>query len=251
MSSTLLRVNFVLFPGLRVASLLPIAVSILLLGCKTVDPKRTDFLTSYAGMHKESDHDDTIVNDQNVAKLANYDKVIIDEVRVYPPTGNDTKKITDADLKRLEETFRNALTTEFGQHFTITSTPGPDTLRLRAAVVDLQPGDPLMHALGYAPYLGAVNTAVQVATGSSTGMGGGSATGQAEFLDSVSGEQIFAGIDERGGSKLDIVEGLSKWGHVEKAFASWAKRLARVMLDANAPTAQLTQGNSTLHASAF
>ncbi len=201
--------------------------SVFFTGCATVNPERKDFLTSYAGMRKKSDLDDAIVNDRNAAKLQFYDKVIIDEVRVFHPTGKNAGKVSAADLRNLENEFRSALHTEIGKHYAISSTPGPGTLRLRAAVVDIQAGDPFWHAVGYAPFVTYASSAAQLATGS--GFGGGYATAQVELLDSVTGEQIFAGIDKNTGSKLEIVEGLSKWGHVQKAFSAWAKELVKYM----------------------
>ncbi len=211
---------------------LPAGVSLLLLaGCASVDPGRNDFLTSYSGMNQNSKLNDAIVQDTNAAKLGNYDEVIIGDVRVFPPPGKKRKDVTDVDFRKLEDAFRNALREEFEKHCTITSEPAPGTLMLRAAVVDLQPGDPFWHVAGYAPFVSYASAGAQVLTG--TGFGGGYATVQAELLDSVSNEQIFATIDKRSGSKLDAVEGLSKWGHVEKAFSTWAKRLVKAMKEAH------------------
>ena len=61
-------------------------------------------------------------------------------------------------------------------------------------------------------------------TGGYTGIG--SATMEAEFLDSVSNERIGAAIDKAPGGKLDV----GKLTPAKEAFEFWAKRL-RAFLD--------------------
>jgi len=39
-------------------------------------------------------------------------------------------------------------------------------------------------------------------------------------------------IDRRSGNQLEIIGGLSRWGHVEKAMKSWCRKVARATIKA-------------------
>ena len=106
---------------------------------------------------------------------------------------------------------------------------GLQTLSLRAAIVDIVPGDPLLFAASNAPYAGTATTIAGITTGAKFGRG--SATIEVEIIDSVTRERIYCEIDENVGTKLEIVQGLTRWGHVELAVKQWAKRFGKFLED--------------------
>ena len=76
-----------------------------------------------------------------------------------------------------------------------------------------------MFVASSAPYVGTATAAAGVVTGAKFGRG--SAKIEAELLDSVTRERFYSAIDENVGSKLEFVQGMSRWGHVELAVRQW------------------------------
>lgn len=221
---------------------LQLASCVILVGCTAATSRNQQFLSSYQGFKQESRFDDATTYTGDIGKLANYKKVYIESVKVYPPDAKAqsgfmpelggiedsvTRDVTPAELRKLEQAFRKALTKEIGSNFTIARSPGPQTVSVRAAVVDLKPGNPLLFASSYAPYVSSAATASSVATG--TSMGAGDATIEAELLDSRTRERFFGVIDRAAGSKFRPLEGLSRWGHVELLFATWSREFRELV----------------------
>lgn len=220
---------------------LPVACFILA-GCAATTSKDQQFLTSYQGFRQESRLDDATTYTGDLQKLSSYKKVYIESVKVSPPNpkakagfmpelgvieDSVTREVTPAELQKLENAFRAALTKEMGSHFTIVRSPGPKTIAVRAAVVDLKPGNPLLFASSYVPYASTAATGSTVATG--TSMGAGDATIEAELLDSRTRERFFGVIDRAAGGKLRPIEGMSRWGHVELLFQKWSRDFSDII----------------------
>ena len=195
-------------------------------GCKAIKSKNKDFLTNYDGFEQSSRWNDAITYQGNLKKLKDYEMVYIETVRIIPPANPDKVDLTkDATLKeydKLRRTFRKALETELSVALPLASSPGPGTLSVRAAALNIQPGNPLLFVATYAPYVSIASTAVGVVSGSN--VGAGDVIVEAELIDSVTREQYFALIDRSGGSKFRPLRGLSRWKHVEAAFTSWSKK---------------------------
>ncbi len=195
-------------------------------GCKAIKSKNEDFLTNYDGFTQTSKWNDAITYEGDMRKLKEYDSVFIETVRVFPPENPDkvdlTKNATVEEYRKLEQTFRTALETELSQNLPLASSPGPRTLSVRAAALEIQPGNPLLFASTYAPYVSIASAAVGVASGSK--VGAADVIVEAEVIDSVTNEQFFALIDRSAGSKLRPIKGLSRWGQVEYAFKTWSKK---------------------------
>lgn len=100
--------------------------------------------------------------------------------------------------------------------------PGVGVLRIRAAITDIIPANPLL------------NIVTTAAVFIPLDMGG--AAMEAEFLDSVSNERLAAIVDRKQGSPLsplDIIGGFTKWGHAKGAFDKWAKELREALDEAH------------------
>jgi hypothetical protein len=201
-------------------SILPTSITALaglfLVSCTATNSRDGNFLTSYKGLKQESKFNDAVTYRGDVAKLKDYDKVFIEEVKVYPPVRMEEKKVTQAELDRLgslvDSTLRDQLR---GTRFALVSSKGKKTLSLRAAITDLYPGDPKFFITGYLPYVGVLGSVTGAVRGRNPGAG--SATVETEITESMTREVFFAGIDRKAGSKLQIRSGLSRWGHVDAA----------------------------------
>lgn len=195
--------------------------SLFLIGCSATQSKNKSFLSSYDGFKQDSKFNNQSSYRGNLDKLPTYKSIFLEKAIVMEPENMEDLGVTAAELNKLEEAFRSALTKELKEsRYTLTSKASPETLSLRAAVTEIHPGKPELFAVGYLPYVGTAITAAQLTTGANVGEG--SAVIEAELLDSVTRERFFAVIDENAGNKLDVVSGLSRWGHVELAFRKWA-----------------------------
>ena len=215
-----MQIDYLQKTGLRL--LLGCGALLCLANCAGIQSKDQDFLSSYSGFEKSSFLDDAVVYKGNLLKIDKYDSVYIEDLRVLPPPKADNKKITQEELQKLATTFDQTMRDELAKDYKVVSQPGPGTVSFRAAVTDLQPGDPFWFTVGHAPFVSYASTAAWAVTGNN--LGSGYATMEAEVLDSVTRERIYAVIDKNTGSQLELIEGLSRWGHVERAFRAWAKK---------------------------
>jgi len=129
------------------------------------------------------------------------------------------RQIDPEALRELTEYFRNAVILEVQEAYPVVDKPGPDVLRIRAAITDLIPANPL------------INATMVVAVGLPVDMGGASM--EAEFLDAATRKPLGAVVDKKVGIPVnpeDYVVGFTKWGHAKTACNAWA-RLLRESLD--------------------
>lgn len=205
-----------------------------LVGCNAIKSKNENFLTNYDGFTQSSNLNDAISYRGDLRKLKDYEKVYIETVKVLPPENPDkfdmTKNATVEEYGELERAFRKALEDQLSLELPLAYSPGPGTLSVRAAALEIQPGNPLLFATTYAPYASIASAAVGVASGSR--VGAADVIVEAEVIDSVTREQFFALIDRAAGSKLRPISGLSRWGHVELAFRTWSKKFREAIQSA-------------------
>ena len=154
-----------------------------------------------------------------------YNKITLDQVTFYFKDDADYKGINPDDIKELTDAFGEAFVEALNEAYPLTDKPAADVMRVRVAITELESSNPAV---------GTVTTVLPVGLGLSilkkgvTGeySGVGSASMEAEFLDSVSNERIGAAIDTKPGGKMDV----GKLSPAKAAFKFWAKRL-RAFLD--------------------
>lgn len=138
------------------------SAALALAACVSQQPTRTGFLGDYAAL-------------QPTGSAAAYTAVMIDPV-VFEGEAK-ARLEAGADGARVRETFHAALTDAFSTRWRITDRPGGGVLRVRAAVTDYDPADPVWNAaallLPIGPRAGAVST-------------------EAEVVDSRTGERLAA-----------------------------------------------------------
>jgi hypothetical protein len=159
------------------------------------------------------------------ADFKKYNKIMMDQVTFYFKSDAEHKGINPDDIKELTDAFGKAFVDALNAAYPLTDTPGPDVMRVRVAITELKSSNP---AIGTVTTILPVGLAVSLVkkgvTGGYTGIG--SASMEAEFLDSVSNERIGAAIDKNPGGKIDV----GKLSPAKAAFEFWAKRL-RAFLD--------------------
>jgi hypothetical protein len=181
-----------------------LAAMLLTIGCAS-KPQQTGFLSSYSNLEPNGPNGMRYLG----PKLGQYSKFILDPVTVkfYDPESEG--KISQEDIDHLKSFFHDQLQQDLSVSYTLVTEPGPGVARLRVAITDLKPGTPALNVLPQTKL---------------TGLGLGAASAEAELVDSVTGEQLAAGIDSQTGSRLSF-SGLSKWGDAEAVMKDWSKKI--------------------------
>jgi len=155
-----------------------------------------------------------------------YNKIMLDQVRFYfKPDAAD--KGIDADvIKELANIFDKAVINALGSAYPIVAKPGPDVMRIRVAITNMELSFRSANAIASVTPEGMVNSMVNTG-GTGKGTGVGEIRMEFEFLDSSTNQLIAGGVDRRPGGEIDSV---SKFGTADEAFKFWAQRL-RTWLD--------------------
>jgi hypothetical protein len=204
--------------------------ALLLMGCATTGntPKdtsadaKTGFLGEYAAKLEPGPKDG--------AKLrwlkpgvdwAKYDKVMLDSVVFFFADASQYKGIEPNELKELADGFNKQIVDTLKGSYPIVAEPGPDVLRIRFAITDLQQSNPAISGITSVIPVGlAISVVKKGATDSWTGSGATSA--EVMGLDSLTNEVIAVAQDDK---TAGFTERFSKWGSAEDAFKFWAERV--------------------------
>ena len=197
-----------------------------LVGCAET-PKYSGFLKDYPSFKPGKEGVDMVYIKEGT-NFKNYNKIMMDQVVFYFKEDTDYKGINPEEIKELTEAFKKAFVDALNDAYPFTETPEQDVMRVRIAITDVEPSSPTVGTMTTIIPVGlAVSVIKKGATGEYTGIG--SASMEAEFLDSISNERIGAVVDKDPGGKLD----LGKLTPAKEAFKFWAKRLKAFLDDAH------------------
>ncbi|MEW6518660.1 MAG: DUF3313 domain-containing protein [Thermodesulfobacteriota bacterium] len=193
-------------------------------GMKTV--KKSGFLQDYDQLKPGGDDQAALVYIKPGINLKPYNKLMFERIRVLLSDKADYQAVDPVLLKELTDYYQNAIFNAVKGGYEIVDQPGPDVLRVRVAITQLQPSSPVANTMSTIIPVGMV---VAGATKAATdeNLGTGEAGTEFEMLDSVTGERLAAAVDRRQGGKMAF---RGKWDDTEAAFDFWAKRF-RTRLD--------------------
>jgi hypothetical protein len=155
-----------------------------------------------------------------------YNKIMLDQVRFYFKDSAADKGIDADEMKELSDNFSRAMIDTLGSAYPLTTKPGPNVIRLRVAITDLELPNRAINAVSTVLPVGlAISTIKSGVTGKGTGCG--EVSMEFEALDSQTNQVLAEGVDRRSGGKMDS---MSKFGTADEAFKFWAQRL-RAKLD--------------------
>jgi hypothetical protein len=181
-------------------------------GCGEKAATTTGFLSDYSKLKAVSD-DSYRYADK--AAFAKYTGFIVDPVAVHFKEGakaiekKSEGKLTEQNMADLTNYFHDVLVkaiTDAG--YSVTYQPGAGVARIRVAITDIEETSAL-NALPQASLLG---------------VGVGSASMEAEFVDSQSGKQIAAIVEMQKGGRIPF-SNLGEFGTAKGVMDGWAKRL--------------------------
>jgi hypothetical protein len=167
------------------------------------------------------------------ADFSRYRAVMIDSVTLWRGEGDShLSKLSREDQQMLADRLYHALHSALGKDWTLVEKPGPGVLRVRAALTDAKGSNvPLDVVATVIPQVRLLATVGGLSA--DTAVTVGKVTGEAEVTDSLTGERLLAGVDERVGTR-GIGGVTSRWSDVQMAFDDWAERI-RVRLAGGVP----------------
>ncbi len=198
-------------------------------------PAFSGFLKDYQGFKEDKHNDGALLYMKpgiDLSYLKNYDKLMIDPILVYYSPKSEFTGIYPDELKAMTDYFRKALIDALEPEYPVVSKPGPGVLRLRIAITGIERKKPGLskNPLAYLPvtlvFKGA-QKATQAAKGETVSVIRASL--EAEVLDGVSDERLFAVVDSELSDKVTAEEGDKSWEHVTSVLDHWAERLRKRM----------------------
>jgi hypothetical protein len=155
-----------------------------------------------------------------------YNKIMLDSVIFFFADQSEYKGIDPQAMKELADACDLQVVNALKSTYPIVAEPGPDVVRIRFAITDLEQSRPVLSAVTTVVPIGlAISIVKKGATGAWTGSG---ATGaELMAMDSMSGDVIAVAQDKK---TAGFTERFSKWGSAEEAFKFWGERL-KLFLD--------------------
>ncbi|WP_404360990.1 DUF3313 domain-containing protein [Methylotuvimicrobium sp. KM1] len=201
-----------------------------MLGCAPTkqarDVEPAGFLGDYSmlGEGKEGEALKIYLNPSYQSTCHNYDKVLIEPVRIWVSGNKDLAEMPLAERQVLVNHMHGSLVDELGKHYRIVRTPEPGTIRIRTAITEAEGSWVALDTVSsFVPQLLVMSTIKEVATGTATFVGRAGA--EADITDAMTGERIAAAVDRRVGKKS--YEGVTQqWDDVTRSFDYWAGRMA-------------------------
>jgi len=167
------------------------------------DFEESGFLIDYSQLTAgDEDRAKLIYVDPDV-DFKKYDSLMFDRVSVWLSPKAENRDIDPVVFKKMSDYFRNALVEAVKDSYTVVDQPGPNVIRVRAAITDVEPSNPVAKAV------------------SVDNIGTGGAEAEMELLDSMSSERLAAAVDSRRGG---TPASRAVWEDTKDAFDYWAKR---------------------------
>ena len=221
------------------ATLLAVAACVTLTACaayttrqaKTVQP--SGFLGDYSRLQPGGDGRALLVYRAPDANVRAYNKVLLDPVTVWRAPGAG-ESVSRADLQRLADLLYGMLNSRLRTYYVMVREPGPQTMRIRAALTEATPSNTTMDVMSQVgPISATAGAAKAMATGTPAWVGAASA--EIQVLDAETGKELFAAVDRRVGEKT-LTGSTEPWGDVTDTFGIWADRVIDRLQAEGGPT---------------
>jgi hypothetical protein len=155
-----------------------------------------------------------------------YNKIMLDSVVFFFADKSEYRGIDPQAMKELADACDQQVVNALKTTYPIVAEPGPDVVRIRFAITNLEQSRPVLSAITTVVPIGlAISILKEGVTGSWTGSGATSAEFMA--IDSLSGDVIAVAQDEQ---TAGFTERFTKWGSAEDAFAFWGEGI-KLFLD--------------------
>lgn len=155
---------------------------------------------------------------------------MLDSVVFFFSDDSEYKGIHPQEMKEIGDAANKALVEAFKDKYTIVAEPGPDVVRIRFAITDIEKSSPVTSGVSSIIPIGlAVSVVKKGAT--DAWIGSGATTAEMMALDSLTNQVIAAAQDER---RAGFTERFTKWGSAEDAFKYWGEHVVLYLDDVRA-----------------
>jgi hypothetical protein len=215
--------------GIRIGSVL---VPLLAAGCTSTEAPKLQAVASPAPMQPaDLAGRAALVWRANNLDVKKYKRFIIEPVEIYRGPDADFAATSDADLNQLAEYMRREFTRAVRERYTVTSTPGPDTARVKLILAGLENNVPGAASVTRMLPAGLAMNIANSAMGQ-PGSFTGSVTIAGQFSDSLSNAPLLSFVQKRYPDALDVVATVSsREAHqaaITQAADAFRKRLDEV-----------------------
>ena len=187
---------------------------------KVPDPAQySGFLGDYSQLQPAKDREGVLLYLDHSKDYHGYTKIMIDPVEVVLTPNPEYKGVRPDVLNRMTSDFEKAFKKAFEPDYQIVTAPGPDVLRLRAAITGVQVVKTPVSAVDFLPIKAVFNVG-RAAAGASPHVA--EMTAEMEVLD-VSGNRLAAAVATRQGEKTLTQSEQVTWKNMEDIAAYWAK----------------------------
>jgi hypothetical protein len=174
---------------------------------------------------KEGSEDQALLVYQNpAADWRKYRKVWLDPVTVWmSQKDSQLKDVSVEDRQRLAALLWSKLDEELRKDYEMTSNPGPDVLRIQAAITEAESSNAVLDTVtSIIPQTRLLSGMVSLGRGVS--LFTGSASAEMRVIDSTTGTILAEAVDRRGGTK-SLSGVTNSWNDVEEAYRFWAEKV--------------------------
>ena len=152
---------------------------------------------------------------------------MLDPVQIWTSPGSQLSKVPVNQRTAAANTFYSDLFNAMEKNCTMSSKPGPGTLRMKFALVDAELPNPVVNtAATYVPYASTAYSAASFLFNGGVGYFAGTATAEGYATDSLTGALLWQAVDRRGGTTAVVKNTLDNWLDVHHAFEAWGAQLA-------------------------
>lgn len=200
----------------------------LLFGCATTqqsgNAQPSGFLGDYSTLAPGGEGRALLVELDEGAPWASYDRILIDPVTVWRSEESGLAEIPEDELLQLVNHLDASLRSRLAQDYTLVEEPGPGTLRLRVAITEARGSRVVADTVSTViPQLRLLSNLGKLASGTHAFVG--RAGVEAEILDARTGARLAAAVDRRAGGK-SLTGATDTWSDVKEAFDHWSEQLA-------------------------
>lgn len=202
---------------------------LLVTGCAATkqgsEVKKSGFLGDYSMLDKGAEGQALMRYENPKAQWNQYNKVMVDAVSVWTSPDSDLANIPAAERQKLANRFQVLLATELAKQYAVVGTPGPNTLRIQAAITDADSSNPALNTVSTIMPVGlALSAVTEAATGKASFTG--AASGEIKISDAATGDVLAAAVDTRFAGKRLSTDMMDKWSDAEEILTFWSKQLA-------------------------
>ena len=148
-----------------------------------------------------------------------YNKVMVDSVIFFLGESADYKGVDPQEMKEMADAFDKHIVSALNGKHPIVSEPGPDVVRIRIAITNIQPSRPGLSAItSILPSGLGISLIKKGVTGGWAGSG--QTCIEIMAIDSMTNEVIVLAVDQQ---KAAFEQRFTKWGSAGDAFKFWSE----------------------------